>query len=221
MKFNAPLLEGVFLVPVQGANAYLLQAKDGSLVVIDTGLRESKRGKATLWEFVQQLGHRPTDVRAIFVTHADLDHVGNVVSWQQASGAVVYLGRKSAEHLVQGTFPSHNNRLVDVLVRHFVSAPTLPTGVMRIVEDGETVPIDGGITAIAAPGHTSDLFAFYHLGRRLLFAGDALVERQKGVSATHDFISADPALARQSADKLLRLPAKLLAVGHGKPVIKE
>jgi hydroxyacylglutathione hydrolase len=134
-----------------GTNCYVVRAERGAgdAVVIDPG--------GDVAELRLELARLGTRCTAIFVTHADADHVGGVADLAEASGAPVYAPPRElmpAER-ASGWLP----------VRDY-TVDTELTG-------GETIEV-AGITfdVIAIPGHSPDHVAFFADGR--LFSGDLL-----------------------------------------------
>ncbi|HQO28390.1 MAG TPA: MBL fold metallo-hydrolase [Accumulibacter sp.] len=77
--------------------------------------------------------------------------------------------------------------------------------------------------AIAVPGHDMDALAFHNPERRLLISGDALWRNGFGVIFSellgHPEGGGLPA-ARQTLDKLARLPVDVVIPGHGAPFVE-
>ncbi len=193
------------------SNAYLYEDKSG-WVLVDTGMGKGVDPLA----YLHKLGHSPGQLKHIVVTHADIDHIGNLHSIQAQSGAQIYASQLSAEHLRNATFPVHNNFFVDkpsLLMRR----KPIDAGVIQTVADGDQLPFVAGLRVVATPGHTADHVAYFSPLTGILFAGDALMSRNKKLTPSPKFISLDYAQAQQSAIKLAELNPGQICCGHGAP----
>jgi len=98
------LATGVWRVPTTPydlVNSYLLTTPDGSLTLVDAGLRHAhKKVLAAL----AQLGRAPQDVTRILLTHAHLDHAGGLAGAQRATGADVLAHEREAVYLNERVF---------------------------------------------------------------------------------------------------------------------
>ncbi|MCO5186896.1 MAG: MBL fold metallo-hydrolase [Anaerolineae bacterium] len=195
-----------------GGNAYLAQDDDG-FILVDTGMP----GRIDIAGYLAQLGHSPTAITHILVTHADIDHVGNLAAIQRQSGATVYASPASAELLIRGESPSHGKRLMKWIIDHFMRFEPVAPEHIHVIGDGERLPILDGVQVIAAPGHTADQIVFFCKARGILFAGDALFTRN-GLASSGKFLSADYEEGRRTALKLLPLSPAIFACGHGEPL---
>lgn len=204
------VVSGLHWLHGRASNAFLLVEDDGCLLV-DGGMGK----QIDVLGYLAKIGRKPSDLTHILITHADIDHVGDLASVQQASGARVYAGAISAGLLRDAKMPSHGRDWFnDIMHRllHYAAIAAEP------VQDGQTLPIFGGIDVVACPGHTPDHVAYYATSRGILFSGDALHTRGGKLSESGPFISADHGLAKRSADKLLKLTPAVFAPGHGKPL---
>src|SRR5207245_11061144 len=78
--------EGVYRVPARAANAYLVEADNG-LVLVDTGLPGSEK---RILKAIEGLGRKPADVKLILLTHRHLDHIGSAAALKkETSGMLV------------------------------------------------------------------------------------------------------------------------------------
>lgn len=193
------------------ANAYLYEDETG-WVLVDTGMPRAFDPVS----YLATLGHPASALKHIVITHADIDHIGGLRRIQEATGATVYIGQKSAELLQKSKFPVHIP-LVDTLLSKFVRLAPPPATCIRIVADGDVLPLLGGLTVIDTPGHTADHCAFFSATTGILFAGDAVVSANNKLTAGGKLISQDVAQAKQSAIILASLTPAIFACGHGTP----
>jgi glyoxylase-like metal-dependent hydrolase (beta-lactamase superfamily II) len=131
------------------------------------------------------LGVKLKDVRRIFLTHQDLDHIGSAEAVQAATGAEVYAhaadkpyieGEKRLAKMDPARFEDRLKSMPERLrhqARLMMSSP--PTvKVLRVLQGGEKLPFHGGVEVIATPGHTPGHVCYYVNSLELLIAGDAL-----------------------------------------------
>jgi len=131
------------------------------------------------------LGLKLKDVRRIFLTHQDLDHIGSAEAVQAATGAEVYAhaadkpyieGEKRLSKMDPARFEDRLKAMPERLrhqARLMMSSP--PTvKVLRVLQGGEKLPFHGGIDVVATPGHTPGHVCYYVKSLELLIAGDAL-----------------------------------------------
>ena len=212
----------VYEVSLGFVNAFLIDA-DG-LTLIDTGVAGST-GK--ILGAVRALGRQPQDIRHILVTHCHADHTGSLSELKAATGAPAYMHPVDAEMVRAGraTRPMRpgpgifNHLLFRLFMARRRAAPTTiqPTSIEREVQDGEELPIAGGIRAIHTPGHTAGHLSFYwpHQGG-VLFVGDAAAHMfGLGYAPFYEDI-------QQGQQSLARLAGRDFAVacfGHGKALI--
>lgn len=196
------------------SNIYLCLGDDG-LTLIDAGLSQDT---SRVIERVSSLGYVPSDLKYILVTHADIDHVGGLAAIQEWSGATVFAGEETAEHLKAGRSPNHGPAVMQWLTSAFLKYRPIPAVCLSVFSAGDMVPALGGAQALFSPGHTSDHFSFYCPKSGVLFAGDSLQTRGGRIGLPAKFITGDQRAANMSAIELLGLAPALIACGHGPPL---
>jgi glyoxylase-like metal-dependent hydrolase (beta-lactamase superfamily II) len=93
------LADGVWRLPTAPAdlvNSFLLADDDGSLTLVDAGLRRADR---RVLAALEQLGRAPGDVQRILMTHAHADHAGGLAAAQRATGGLVLVHETEAPYL--------------------------------------------------------------------------------------------------------------------------
>ncbi len=93
----------VYLLKGKASNFYLCKDEDG-LTLIDAGMPGEQR---LVLDLLDQLGYEPSQLVRILVTHADIDHAGSLAAIQEATGAQVCAGEKTANYLKAGKSPDH------------------------------------------------------------------------------------------------------------------
>lgn len=209
------LIPNLHLIQGGRSNIYLWLGEGGPLL-IDSGMPNDG---AIIETYLQEIGVALDSIKAIFITHTDVDHAGSVSRLQAKSGARVYASAEAAKLLTKGKSPKHMPRLVQLFIDVFMKYKPVPVEVIRIVEDNEVFREDSDWRAIATPGHTMDHISFYSITNGILFAGDALNTRDNRLGSTEKRITADWEAAVRSAKRLLVLHPAVIACGHGKPFV--
>ena len=198
------------------SNVYLI-VESPNIVLVDTGM---PRQDKAIFKLLRDLGHQPSDLTHILVTHADMDHVGSLAALHEASRAQIQAGAASAQLIDRGKSPKHMPVIVQWLLDTFVKYGAVAKEKIAIFEDGDVLPFWGGLQVLATPGHTLDHFSFFSSTAGILFAGDALNTRDGRINLTPPRITADKTAARQSGIRLLELSPAIIACGHGAPSTK-
>jgi glyoxylase-like metal-dependent hydrolase (beta-lactamase superfamily II) len=208
------IVPGIFAISgLKTGRSYLVEGDGGGLALIDTS---TGGADARIADAIDASGYRREDLRAIIATHYHYDHTGNAEALRTSTGAQLHVHEDEAAY-VDGTTPWMPARGAwSYLDRLGPQAYALK--VDCVVRDGDVLPFAGGLRVIHTPGHTPGHMALYAAERRVLFAGDALMNllglRLPMALATHDM-----AAARESARKLARLEFEIALPGHGAPII--
>jgi len=200
-------------------NAFLLRGQDG-LILIDAGFPGDD---APILDAIHEIGHTPTDVRHILLTHAHVDHTGGLAALKEETGAVTWMHPRDAELVRAGqavrpysVTPGLLNRLLYWVFVRGNPTTIAPAPIDRDVPGNNEIPVAGGLRAIHVPGHSAGHLAFLwpeHGG--VLFAGDVAANAMGlGLSIIHE----DLGEARRSLRKLSRYAFDVAVFGHGGPI---
>lgn len=203
----------VYHIKGRASNLYLCVDDDG-LALIDTGM---PREETLVFAEIERLGCRPDQLNRILITHADIDHAGSLAALQEATGATVFASALASQSLLSGKSPDHLPSLLQWFSNLLFKYRPVDASCLEMIQDGDEVPVLGGLQAVATPGHTLDHFSFYSPASGVLFAGDALSTRGGRLQSSPPRITADRAAANVSAIKLLALTPAVFACGHGQP----
>lgn len=214
-----PVVPGLFEVSLGFVNAFLLEKDDG-LALIDTGI---PGGGPKILEAVRSLGRGPSDVRQILVTHCHGDHAGGLAELKRATGAPASMHTVDAAlvrsgHCLRPLTPAPG--LVNAIVSRILlrsARDELPAAeIEQEIQDGETLPIAGGLRAIHAPGHCAGQLAFLwpRHGGVLLAADAAASVFGLGLSPFYE----DLAEGERTLAKLAALDFEVACFGHGRPI---
>ena len=213
------VLPGVYGVKIRRGyvNAFIIA--DGPLALIDSGLPGQAR---VFLKHIRAIGSRPEDLHQIAITHHHVDHTGSLAALVKATHAKVYVHPLDAP-IVRGEKPvpgpnrkSITGRILWPVIKR-ITPSQLPTlSVDHEVQDGETLPIAGGLQAIHTPGHTAGHVSYLwprHGG--VLFAGDAAGHMFGRLGTPLGMFTEDMAQARESIRRLAGLEFDTACFGHG------
>ena len=211
------IVPGVYRVPLGMVNAFILDSPDG-LAVIDAG---TPGAEERILAAVASIGRTTDDVRHILVTHLHGDHIGGLQALRKRTCAQVWMHAADAKLASRGltrrpfTTASRANPIVRLGMR--AQRSVMPVVVSHLVEDGDVLPVAGGVRVIHTPGHTIGHVAFLaDVGGGVLFVGDAAAHMTRlGLSMLYE----DEQRARQSLAKLARLDFEVACFAHGRPIV--
>ena len=186
-----------------GVNAYLVEARDG-FVLVDTAKPENR---ANVVARLERAGCRPGDLMLIVLTHGDYDHAGNAAWLRAKYGAGIAMhrddsGRVESADWNLGMKPRPDKFSLPLrLVSRFVRPGPFDTFTPdALVEDGEDlgrVGLDAAVLHL--PGHTRGSIGVLTAAGEL-FCGD-LMDSMLGRPSLQFFID-DMAAAEASLARL-------------------
>jgi hydroxyacylglutathione hydrolase len=188
------------------SNIYII-VNDSDLLVIDTGTPGNAQ---KIVEYIQKLGHQPSEVSTIILTHYHMDHTGSVKELKELTGAKVAASVADAE-FVSGAkpYPKPKNlflRAANSLIK------VEPVSVEIQLKDGDKV---AGLIVIEAAGHTPGSLFLYDAQRKVVFAGDTIRFDGKEIVPGPGQYVWDEAKQKQSISKLADLDFEIMLPGHG------
>jgi len=201
-----------------GANTFLLL--DNSVTVVDTGLGGNS---ANILNEVRRLGYKPSDVAHIILTHHHADHVGSLAGLKKATGAKVMAHPADAPYIDGGlpqpgpARPKWLTRMLSPFSRMWAS---IPAEVDKLLNDGDELPMLGGIKIWHTPGHTPGSICLFIPQEKLVIVGDLLSNRFSPSLPSRIF-TVDMIQEVNSIKKLASLDFDIIAFGHGRPVLRE
>ncbi len=201
-------------------NFYLIAEPD-SLTLIDTGL--SRHFKTTL-HAISQWGRSSADLKRILITHSDGDHMGALADLKAICGARIYASAIEAQ-AIEKAQPSRALKVHGWQAQLFkVVTPLLkakPAHIDELLEDGQVLPILGGLRVINTPGHTPGHISLYAPAAKILFCGDSMVAEKNGMlRCSRGMNTWDEAKAKESVKIQQALGAEIVCSGHG-PIVRE
>jgi glyoxylase-like metal-dependent hydrolase (beta-lactamase superfamily II) len=213
----APGIVRIPTMPLDFLNSYAFLEDDGSVTLVDTGVRNSPpRIHAALAE----LGKKPEDVKRVLLTHAHGDHVGGAKGLSDHGGSVHIHEHDTATLAAGRPLPSTSTTLPARLLRR-LPLPTWDTvEASSTFADGEVLDVAGGLQVIHTPGHTPGHVSFLHPGSGVLITGDALFNFLQRMTFSPRLFCWDVPRSRETAARLGELDYEVAAFIHG-PEIRQ
>ena len=230
MRLERDVAEGVHRVEDAFTNWCIVE-DGGRLTVVDAGVPSSWD---SLHAALAELGHAPSAVDAVVLTHAHFDHVGFAERARTELGVPVLVHTNDVpltKHPWRYDHERPRSRyvlgkpkalpVVAALVRHRAwLAP--PIKAVTRYEAGVTLDVPGRPQVVFTPGHTLGHCALHLPDRGVVLAGDAFVMRdpytaRPGPCIVAGAATADSERALASLDALADLDADVAITGHGEP----
>jgi glyoxylase-like metal-dependent hydrolase (beta-lactamase superfamily II) len=207
-------------------NIYVVE-RGNELVVFDPGMPSDLR---RVRDRIKSLGRSPEEVSSIVLTHFHVDHAGAARALKDESGARVYIhvddspylrGEKYMPSVYNAGFQGRLLMLLPGIVERYSGVPPVEADVA--FDDGDVLPVLGGLEVLHSPGHTPGSSCFLWRDRGVLFTGDAIQNWGLLLVLPEGGFSYDLALAGRSAaavvDALSDRDYTDLCPGHG-PVVR-
>jgi glyoxylase-like metal-dependent hydrolase (beta-lactamase superfamily II) len=214
------VIEGVRVVPMGKANAFLIEGQDG-LTLIDAGFPGKE---AAVFEALRSLGRSPDQLKHLIFTHGHPDHIGSADAIVRKTGAKTYMHPLDIPMAERGgpfrPMSPAPGLLRQVMCRLFYdhNERVAPVVIDQPLTDGETLPIAGGIEIIHVPGHCAGQVALLWRPGHMLFAADVCMNVM-GLGDPVGFESLED--GRASQRKLASLTFDAVGFGHGAPIAKD
>ncbi len=218
--------EGVYRVPARAANAYLVEADNG-LVLVDTGMPGSEK---RILNAITGLGREPGDVKLILLTHRHLDHIGSAAALKKETSGML-VSHPFEKPYVAGTLVIITPRawsLYGRIVRRVLAIASSTMKMFRLIKyhpvhvdeaaDEESVlekvGLDGSI--VWTPGHTKGSVSLFLNESKVAIIGDLLTSK-RGKLVEPMFME-NTSQTKSSVQRILDLDPVTLCPGHGKPL---
>jgi len=173
---------------VFGVNSHVVNGT----VLVDTGFNAASTDK--IISEMEKQGSNPSGLELCIITHRHTDHVGGLMAIKERLGVEVAAHRLEAEAIEKAT----------------------GVGVDRRLEDGDVIPLAGGIKVVHLPGHTEGNIGLL-VGRNLI-TGDTVFENRGRLTPPPSYFSSDPGKARESILRLRDLEVESIYPSHGNPI---
>jgi glyoxylase-like metal-dependent hydrolase (beta-lactamase superfamily II) len=200
---------GVHAIRLLSVYAFLID--EPQLTLIDAGLLGSG---GRVKRYVQRMGRSLDDLARIICTHAHPDHIGGVRELAGERDVEVLMHPADLDGLKVTLRDAVANRNRSQLIAYFTRHP----GEATPIEDGQVLPILGGLRVVHTPGHTPGSVCLYAERHRLLFVGDNLQVIRRKVTFASSVFSDDMSLARASVARLAELDVQTIVFSHYPPL---
>ena len=180
------------------------------MTLIDAGLPGSA---GRLERYARRLGRSLDELQTIVCTHAHPDHVGGVRELVADRTTEVLMHPADMAGLQVTLREAVADRSRGKLLAFLTRGPEDATP----IQDGDELPVLGGLRVIHTPGHTPGTICLYAPRHRLLFVGDALQVIRGRVTYASPIFSHDLPLARTSVARLAELDVETIAFSHYPP----
>ena len=169
------LAPNVYRIPTMGSgiNSFLFKETDGSLTLVDCGLKSApKKIEAAITSLKQDM----SDVKKILFTHSHYDHAGGAAKVIELIGSPEVISHEAERDFLESgkTPPQDYSYFAGKFFRFMPPSRLDPISVSKTVRDGETLNIAGGLQVVHTPGHTPGHVSLLHLPSRTLITGDSV-----------------------------------------------
>ena len=197
--------------PFDLVNSFLVRAADGSLTLVDAGMRNAA---PRILAALDELGAAPSDVTTIVLTHAHPDHVGSAAELAERTGTGMTTHIDDAGFVREGQSPPRDAslRLGRLLGRTGGAFPAAP--VARTMADGELLE-GSGLRVHHTPGHTPGHCSLLHENTGTLITGDAIWNMRSRRTWPVLSFCTSAAQTEQTAARLADLEYVTAAFTHG------
>ncbi len=183
-------------------------------MLVDAG---TKGAPSRLLAALSQLGKAASDITHLLLSHAHNDHAGGLAEVQAASDAAVHTHEREAVYVREGRMPAvdrstRGGRLMARLPGR--ATGFAPVTDLATFEDGDVLPVAGGITVVHTPGHTPGHCSFLHPSSGVLITADAIFN-VRGLRYSFASSCTDVTLSRTSAARLGELDFAVAGFTHG------
>lgn len=198
------------VVPVELGRVLAHLVLEPELSLIDCGYARS-RGR--IEKAMSERGHALSELARVVCTHGHPDHAGGARELALA-GIPVLIHPADGERLAT----TWREMLRRPSRGRFFAAMTPQPPQTVSIEDGDVLPMLGGLRVIHTPGHTPGSVCLFGARDRVLFVGDTLQRRFGRVSFASSLYSDDIALARRAVQRLASLDVEIVVFSHYPPL---
>lgn len=219
--------------PIRYSFAYLLEASDGRLVLVDAGF-----GSGSCWRALagalRGLGAGVTDIDGVLLSHNHPDHVGLAQRVRADGGAWIGVHRLDAggpDHaaryseqsdraLALAGAPDDVRGASAAAIARYAAMSQAPTA-DRLLEDGDVVRVGSlAVEVVWTPGHTPGHCCFHRPQDGFVLTGDHLLPEALTQLGNADSADGDPlGEVHDSLRRIAALGSALGLPGHQYPVL--
>ncbi len=204
------IVPGVHQIPnTRWSRVYLIE--DERLTLVDAGL---PWGVKKIVDYIRSIGRHEEEVDTVLMTHSHPDHSSGAPPIRNLTGAGILAHAHDTK--------SDDDKGVSLSYAGVFGSTSLPipflqrAPVKEVIEEGQVLPIQGGVRVIHTPGHTPGSVCFLLEDEGVLFSGDTLFSNGKGVSRSIPFPGYNRDDYQRSLKRLAELEFDVLCGGHGR-----
>ncbi len=199
---------------------------DETAILIDTGTPgQLEQIRAAM----NECGVSMDKLKAIILTHQDIDHIGSLPEiLQESDGGIKVYAHEMDKPYIEGKLPLMKVNL-DSMAWQLESLPederlkvvayllenSPKAKVDRTLADRQELPYCGGIHVIFTPGHTPGHISLYLKQSKTLVVGDAMFSVEGILRGPHPQSTPDMNTASRSLEKYLDFDIKSVICYHG------
>ena len=210
------VLPGIHQIPgLRWSNAYLLVEEEG-LTLVDAGIPGSGRN---IFRYIQSIGRHPQELHQVLLTHSHPDHIGPLKSVSHSTGATITVHRADTRQRKgsEARWLHYPGQLLlfpgNLPFLHRIPAHWF-------IEDGQVLPVLGGLQVLHTPGHTAGSVCFYLAAQGVLLTGDTLLGDGYNFRRPVPFPGTNFRDYRASVERLAGLSFETALTGHGRPILE-
>lgn len=206
-----------------------LLVEDSSITMVDAGPLGAEE---FVLNYIRKIGHTPTAVKRIIITHHHYDHIGALAGLVEATDAEVWVHKEDAgfidgsatppppalpEEKIRTSFPDVKPEQITSLRKQLTdhAAAVKPVKVDSRLKGEEELGILGGCRVVHTPGHTRGHICLFLPERSLLIAGDLLQYEQGQVIGPVAGFTPDLEQANNSVIQIAQLSFDHMFGYHG------
>jgi glyoxylase-like metal-dependent hydrolase (beta-lactamase superfamily II) len=195
---------------------------DEMAILIDAGM---PGGLQQIRAAMSKAGVPFNKLKAIILTHQDLDHIGGVPEiLQEAEGRIEVYAHELDKPYIEGTLPllktdpsRMSKEALESLPKEALALYENPpkAKVDQTLTDNQKLPYCGSIRVIFTPGHTPGHISLYLKESKTLVAADAMISINGMLRGPVQQTTLDMEIALHSLEKFLELDIESVICYHG------
>ncbi|MDE3840656.1 MBL fold metallo-hydrolase [Bacillus methanolicus] len=198
---------------------------DKEAILIDTGMPGQYE---KIISAMSGLGMSLDKLKAVILTHQDIDHIGSVPEIIQATkGRIQVFAHELDKPYIEGEIPliKTNPRSMAKILESLPEDQYRKTLALcenppkakidDTLSDGQEIPYCGGIKVLFTPGHTPGHISLYLKNSKTLVAADAMICVEGNLRGPVEQTTLDMDTALRSLEKFLEYDVEFVVCYHG------